>query len=122
MMAKIHSRNGTSDARVRWKRCVAICKAVPTGRATPALVERLQVDYYGTPTPLMQMAAIHATDARTITIQPWDKKSLGDIEKAIQKSDIFINPNNDGQVIRLNLPPLTEDRRKELGKVSQEGG
>lgn len=92
-------------------------QAVRTGRATPALVERLQVDYYGTPTPLMQMAAIHATDARTITIQPWDKKSLGDIEKAIQKSDLGINPNNDGQVIRLNLPPLTEDRRKELGKV-----
>ncbi len=90
---------------------------VRTGRASPTLVERLNVDYYGTPTPLQQIAAIHATDARTLTIQPWDKKSLGDIEKAIQKSDLGLNPTNDGQVIRLTLPPLTEERRKELVKV-----
>jgi ribosome recycling factor len=75
------------------------------------------VEYYGTPTPLQQMAAIHATDARTLTIQPWDRKTLGDIEKAIQKSDLGLNPANDGQVIRLTIPVLTEERRKELVKV-----
>lgn len=92
-------------------------QTVRTGRATPALVERLQVDYYGTPTPLQQVAAIHATDARTLTIQPWDRKVLGDIEKAILKSDLGLNPTNDGQVIRLVLPQPTEERRKELVKV-----
>lgn len=90
---------------------------VRTGRAAPALVERLQVDYYGVPTPLLQLATIHATDARTLTLQPWDRKTLGDIEKAIQKSDLGLNPTNDGQVIRLVLPPLTEERRKDLVKV-----
>jgi ribosome recycling factor len=88
-----------------------------TGRASPTLVERLLVEYYGAPTPLNQMAAIHATDARTITIQPWDKKTLGDIERAIQKSDLGLNPNNNGDVIRINIPALTEDRRKEMVKV-----
>lgn len=92
-------------------------QAIRTGRASPALVERLPVDYYGSTTPLQNIAAIHATDARTITIQPWDRKALGDIEKAIQKSDLGINPVNDGQVIRLNIPPLTEERRKDLVKV-----
>lgn len=88
-----------------------------TGRASPALVERLPVDYYGTPTPLQNIAAIHATDARTLTIQPWDRKTLGDIEKAILKSDLSLNPNNDGQIIRIVLPPLTEERRKELARM-----
>jgi ribosome recycling factor len=92
-------------------------QAIRTGRASPALVERLPVDYYGSTTPLQNIAAIHATDARTITIQPWDRKALGDIEKAIQKSDLGINPVNDGQVVRLNIPPLTEERRKDLVKV-----
>ncbi|HEU0028772.1 MAG TPA: ribosome recycling factor [Ktedonobacterales bacterium] len=90
---------------------------VRTGRASPALVERLTVDYYGTPTPLQQIATIHAADARTLTIQPWDKHALGDIEKAILKSDLGINPTNDGTVVRLTLPPLTEERRRELVKV-----
>jgi ribosome recycling factor len=92
-------------------------QTVRTGRASPTLVERLQVEYYGTPTPLQNIAAIHATDARTLTIQPWDRKSLGDIEKAIQKSDLGLNPVNDGQVIRLAIPPLTEERRRDLVKV-----
>lgn len=90
---------------------------VRTGRASPALVERLTVDYYGTPTPLQQIATIHAADARTLTIQPWDKHALGDVEKAILKSDLGINPTNDGTVVRLALPPLTEERRRELVKV-----
>lgn len=91
--------------------------SIRTGRASPTLIERLPVEYYGNPTPLQNMAAIHATDARTLTIQPWDRKVLNDIEKAIQKSDLGLNPNNDGQVIRINIPPLTEDRRKDLVKV-----
>jgi ribosome recycling factor len=106
-----HRMNGAVEALQRE------LQTVRTGRATPALVERLVVDYYDTPTPLAQLASIHATDPRTLTIQPWDKKALGDIEKAIQKSDLGLNPNNDGSVIRLNLPPLTEERRKELVKV-----
>lgn len=106
-----HRMNGAVEALQRE------LQTVRTGRATPALVERLVVDYYDTPTPLTQIAAIHATDPRTLTIQPWDKKALGDIEKAIQKSDLGLNPNNDGAVIRLVLPPLTEERRKDLVKV-----
>ncbi len=92
-------------------------QTIRTGRASPALVERLPIDYYGTSTPLQQIAAIHATDARTLTIQPWDRKALADIERAILKSDLGLNPTNDGQVIRLVMPPLTEERRKDLVKV-----
>jgi ribosome recycling factor len=91
--------------------------SVRTGRARPALVETLKVEYYGTPTPLNQMAAIHAPEPRLITIQPWDKGLLGTIEKAIQKSDLGLTPTNDGNIIRLVIPPLTEDRRKELVKT-----
>ena len=91
--------------------------SVRTGRARPSLVEGLKVDYYGTPTPLNQMAQINAPEPRLITIQPWDKTQLGTIEKAIQKSDLGITPSNDGNIIRLVVPPLTEDRRKELVKV-----
>ena len=90
---------------------------VRTGRASPSLVERLSVEYYGTATPLQNIAAIHATDARTLTIQPWDRKAIGDIEKAILKSDLGLNPTNDGQVLLLAIPPLTEERRKDLVKV-----
>lgn len=91
--------------------------AVRTGRARPALVESLKVEYYGTPTPLNQMATINAPEPRLITIQPWDKTQLGTIEKAIQKSDLGVNPTNDGNIIRIVIPPLTEDRRKELVKI-----
>jgi ribosome recycling factor len=91
--------------------------AVRTGRARPALVETLKVEYYGTPTPLNQMAAVNAPEPRLITIQPWDKTQLGAIEKAIQKSDLGLTPTNDGNIIRLVIPALTEERRKELVKV-----
>jgi ribosome recycling factor len=91
--------------------------SVRTGRARPALVEGLKVEYYGTPTPLNQMATINAPEPRLITIQPWDKGQLGTIEKAIQKSDLGLNPTNDGNIIRLVIPALTEDRRKDLAKV-----
>ncbi len=90
--------------------------SIRAGRANAAVLDRIQVEYYGTPTPIQQMAAISTPDPRTLQIQPWDATSLKDIEKAIQTSDLGINPQNDGRVIRLTFPPLTEDRRKELVK------
>jgi ribosome recycling factor len=90
---------------------------IRTGRANPNLVEKLMVDYYGTATPLYQMASINVPEALLITIKPFDKGSLHNIEKAIQTSDLGLNPSNDGQIIRLPLPPLTQERRKELVKV-----
>lgn len=98
---------------------------VRTGRANPAILDRLQVDYYGVVTPLKQLAVIGVPDPRTLSIQPFDRASLTAIEKAIQKSDLGLTPSNDGVVIRLNLPPLTEERRKELvkmvKKIAEEG-
>ena len=91
-------------------------QAVRTGRASTALVERILVEYYGTQTPLNQLAGISVPEAHQIVIQPWDRGVLGAIEKAIQKSDIGLTPNVDGTVVRLNIPPLTEDRRKDLVK------
>ncbi len=90
--------------------------AIRAGRANPAVLDRITVDYYGTATPIQQMAAISVSDARVLVIQPWDKSSLKAIEKAIQASDLGINPANDGSVIRLTFPQLTEERRKELSK------
>ena len=92
-------------------------ESVRTGRANPALVERLTVDYYGTPTPLRQLAGFSVPDAMLLVVSPYDKGSLSAIEKAISASDLGINPANDGTVIRLAFPPLTEERRKELVKV-----
>lgn len=90
---------------------------VRTGRASTTLVERLQVEYYGTLTPLNQLASISVPEPHQIVIQPWDRSVLGAIDKAIQKSDIGLMPNVDGTVVRLNIPPLTEERRKDLVKV-----
>ena len=90
---------------------------VRTGRASVQIVEDLKVDYYGQPTPLNQAASLATPDPRTITIQPWDQSLLNVIEKAIQSSDLGFNPANDGKIIRLTVPPLTGERRKELGKV-----
>ena len=87
-----------------------------TGRATTALVDGIKADYYGTPTPISQMASVAVPDSRTITIQPWDKGGISVVEKAILKSDLGLNPNNDGKIIRLEIPQLTEERRKELSK------
>jgi len=92
-------------------------QAVRTGRASTALVERILVDYYGTQTPLNQLAGISVPEPHQIVIQPWDRSVLGAIEKAITKSDIGLVPNVDGAVVRLNIPPLTEERRKELVRV-----
>ncbi len=92
---------------------------IRAGRANPAVLDKVKVDYYGTPTPVNQLAAVSVTEARTLVIQPWDTSLLRQIEKAIQKSDIGINPNNDGKVIRLIFPPLTEERRKLIVKDVQ---
>ncbi len=92
-------------------------ESVRTGRASPTLVERIHVDYYGSSTPLNQLAGISVPESRLIVIQPWDRGSIGPIEKAIMQSDLGLNPNNDGQVIRINIPMLTEDRRKQMVKV-----
>ncbi|QJT09164.1 ribosome recycling factor [Oceanidesulfovibrio marinus] len=90
-----------------------------TGRASTTLVDELKVDYYGTPTPMNQLASISVPDSRSIAIQPWDRNAFGEIEKAIQKSDLGLNPVNDGKLIRINIPPLTEERRKELAKIAR---
>lgn len=91
---------------------------IRTGRANAAILDRVMVDYYGTETPLKTLSNISTPDASTILIQPYDKGSMGQIEKAISMSDVGLTPNNDGQVIRLNIPPLTEERRKELVKLA----
>ena len=90
---------------------------VRTGRASTALLDGIKVDYYGTPTPLNQLATISAPESRLITIQPWDANSISDIEKAIMKSDLGLTPQNDGKIIRITIPTLTEERRKELVKL-----
>jgi ribosome recycling factor len=105
-----HKMNSAIDALGRD------LQSIRTGRASPTLLDRIQVDYYGTPTPLNGVANISAPDARMVVVQPWDRGMLAVIEKAIQKSDLGINPTNDGTVIRLVLPQLTQDRRKELVK------
>lgn len=109
------------DAERRMQKAVEALKqdisAIRTGRASSALIERITVDYYGAPTPINQVASISIPEARLLVIQPWDRKLLTDIEKAIQKSDLGINPNNDGQVIRLAIPPLNEERRREMVKT-----
>lgn len=90
--------------------------SIRAGRANPSVLDKVLVDYYGTPTPVNQMAAVSVSEARVLVIQPWDKSLIKAIEKAIQASDIGINPSNDGNVIRLTFPQLTEDRRKEIVK------
>lgn len=90
--------------------------AIRTGRANPSLVERLTINYYDSPTPLMQLASISVPEPRSLMIKPFDASTLKEIEKAIQASDLGLNPNTDGKVIHLNLPPLTEDRRRDLVK------
>ena len=96
--------------------------ALRAGRANPAMLDRIVVDYYGSPTPVNQMASISAPEPRTLTVQPWDQSALKLIEKAIMNSDLGLNPSNDGKVIRLSIPQLTEERRKELYKESRNSG
>ena len=96
--------------------------SIRAGRANPAILDKIVVDYYGVPTPLTQMGNIAAPEPRLLTIAPWDKSSLGAIEKAIQKSDLGLNPNNDGSIIRLAIPQLTEERRGQLVKSTKKKG
>jgi ribosome recycling factor len=110
-----------ADARERMQKSVEACRhelaTVRTGRASPHLLDRLEVDYYGAVTPIKQLAQVAATDARLLTLTPFDKNSIGTIEKAIMESDLGLTPNNDGNVIRLQIPELNEERRRELVKV-----
>ncbi len=109
------------DAESRMRHAVEVLKndltVIRTGRANPGLVEKLHVEYYGMETPLMQLATISVPEPRSLMIRPFDKSALKAIEKAILASDLGLTPNNDGQQIRLNLPPLTEERRRDLVKV-----
>ncbi|MDP6071432.1 MAG: ribosome recycling factor [SAR202 cluster bacterium] len=110
-----------SDTRTRMTNSVDALKrdlaVIRTGRASPGLVESLMIDYYGVPTPLNQLASISVPEARSLMVQPWDKQSLKEVEKSIMKSDLGLMPNNDGNAIRINIPPLTEERRRELVRV-----
>jgi ribosome recycling factor len=109
------------DAEVRMGKAIDALRrdlaTIRTGRASPSLVERLPVDYYGSSTPLNQLAGISVPEPRMLVIQPWDRGSMAAIEKAIRKSELGLNPTNDGQVVRIAIPPLTEERRKQLVKL-----
>jgi ribosome recycling factor len=110
-----------ADAKERMQKSVESTRSelstVRTGRASPHLLDRLQVDYYGAETPIKQLAQVAATDARLLTVTPYDKSSISAIEKSVMESDLGLTPSNDGNVIRLQIPELTEERRKELVKV-----
>ena len=116
-------REVLKDAEDRMKKALVTLDKefgrLRTGRASNSLLDGIRVDYYDTPTPLDQIASVSTPDSRTITIQPWDRKAFGDVEKAILKSDLGLTPVNDGKIIRISIPPLTEDRRKELVKVAK---
>lgn len=114
------------DSEERMEKAIATLERefgrLRTGRASTNLVDNIKVDYYGTPTPISQLASVAVPDSRTITIQPWDRGAFGSVEKAILKSDLGLTPVNDGKIIRISIPPLTEERRKELGKVARKYG
>ncbi len=111
------------DAEERMEKAVAALERdfgkLRTGRASTALVDGIKADYYGTPTPIAQMASVAVPDSRSLTIQPWDKGGMAAVEKAILKSDLGLTPINDGKIIRINIPPLTEERRRDLVKVAR---
>ena len=114
------------NAESKMEKAIAVLQsdlaAIRAGRANPAILDKITVEYYGVATPIQQVGTVAVPEPRTITIQPWDSSILGEIEKAILKSDVGITPNNDGKTIRLNFPPLTEERRKELVKgISKRG-
>jgi ribosome recycling factor len=114
------------DAEDRMEKALAALKrdlaTLRAGRASPALLDRVQADYYGTPTPVNQLGSINTPDSRTLIIQPWDKSALSAIEKAIMKSDLGLTPSNDGTIIRITIPMLTEERRKDLAKDTKRFG
>ncbi len=114
-------KDALHDGEMRMKGAIQALEedlgGIRTGRATPALVEKMPIDYYGMPTPLMQLASISVPEPRSLLIKPFDPSTLKTIERAIMTSDLGLPPNNDGKTIRLNLPPLTQDRRRDLVKV-----
>jgi len=114
------------NSEEKMKKVIEVTKrefmSIRTGKASPAILDKIVVDYYGTPTAINQLANVSAPESRLIVIQPWDKGVLAEIERAIMKSDLGINPTNDGSVIRLAIPPLTEERRKELAKGIKKDG
>lgn len=116
----------TGEAKTKMEKALEVLqnefKAVRTGRASPGLVENIKAEYYGTPTPVKQLATITTPDARMIMIKPFDQSALSEIEKAISKSDIGINPQNDGKIIRLAVPPLSEERRKQMCGMVKDAG
>ena len=109
-----------NDFEAKMKKSISVLNSdlasIRAGRANPGILDKVTVDYYGVATPLTQIGTVSVPDARTILIQPWDASIMGEVEKAILKSDVGITPNNDGKSIRLNFPPLTEERRKEIVK------
>lgn len=113
----------TGEAEERMKKAIDVMRkdygSMRAGRATPALLDKVMVDYYGVPTPINQMANISVPEPRLLSIQPWDKSVISSIEKAIQKSDLGLTPNNDGSIIRLAIPQLTQERRNELVKMAK---
>lgn len=116
-------KNVLKHAEDRMKKSISSLdqeyNALRTGRASAALFDKIRVDYYGQQTPLSQVANISIPEARLVVIQPWDKNLIGEIEKAIMSSELSLNPSNDGKVIRISIPPLTEDRRKDLVKMAK---
>ncbi|MFD2371329.1 ribosome recycling factor [Brevibacillus sp. GCM10020057] len=120
------AQNVIKDMEDRMSKAIANLKrdlsTLRAGRANPAMLDRVMVDYYGTPTPISQLANISVPEPRMLTIQPWDKTALKEIDRALQQSDLGITPSNDGVIIRLVIPPLTEERRKELVKLAGKSG
>ena len=116
----MNEKDVIKDARQRMEGAIDDFKrkiaAVRTGRAAVSILDTVVVDYYGTPTPLNQIASVHAPEPQLLTVQPWDQTQVGPIEKAIRASDLGLNPSNDGKMVRVPIPPLTEERRKQLAK------
>ena len=112
-----------SDARSMMEKAVDHCESelqkIRAGKANPSMLDDIVVEYYGTPTPLNQVGSVNTPDARTIVVQPWEKSLLGPIEKAIMEANLGVNPQNDGTIIRINVPPLTEERRRDLVKKAK---
>ena len=112
-----------NDAKVNMDKAIDHCESelqkIRAGKASPSMLDDITVEYYGTPTPLSQVGSVNTPDARTIVIQPWEKSLLGPIEKAIKEANLGVNPQNDGVIIRINVPPLTEERRRELVKKAK---
>lgn len=123
LFKEVNMRETLKDCRERMDKAVQSLEndfsKLRTGRASISLVEDLNVEYYGTPTPLNQLASLSTPDSRTIAIQPWDRNAFANIEKAIIKSDLGLNPVNDGKLIRINIPALTEERRKDMVKMAK---